>query len=93
MKVHVATLQSIEIAPARKLVDLEHQTAQEHKLGVKIQIFENVEFHDPTHVSKSAPSFQICLAILHYGLNGKDETNSRKIRLDQTNSQISKIRP
>ena len=73
-----------------KFITLEHQTAQKHQFLVEISIFENFEFHDPTRGSKSAPSFQIRFAIWHHGSKGKTEKTCRKIRLGQTNSQISR---
>ena len=57
---------------------------------MKFSIFEIFGFHDTTRCCKSQPSFQIRFAIWHHGSKGKDEKTCRKIRLGQTNSQISR---
>ena len=72
------------------LIDSDHQTVQKHQFLVKILNFKIFEFHDPSRGSESAPSFQIRFAIWHHGSKGKGEKTCRKIRLGQTNSQISR---
>ena len=75
----------------RKLI--ENHSFERHQLQyfIKFSIFELFRFHGTTPWSTSAPSLQIRFAIWCDQSKAIAEKTSGKIRLDQTNSQISRI--
>ena len=83
--------QGIEIAPARKFGHFRCRTAHQLQYFMKFSIFEIFLFHGTTTWSTSAPSLQIRFAIWCDQSKAIAEKTSGKIRLDQTNSQISRI--
>ena len=81
----------MKFASAKKIIENDSFRRDQRQYFMKFSIFEIFRFHGTTPWSNSAPSLQIRFAIWCDQSKAIAEKTSGKIRLDQTNSQISRI--
>ena len=75
----------------RKFIENHSFRRHQRQYFMKFSIFEYFRFHGTRPCCNSTPSLQIPFAIWCDRLKAIAQNNSGKIRLDQTNSQISRI--
>ena len=75
----------------KKIIENDSFKRHQRQYFMKFSIFEFFPFHGTTPCCTSAPSLQIRFAIWCDQSKAIAEKTSGKIRLDQTNSQISRI--